>query len=304
MGLLKKGKKGKRVEALQKLLVENGVLTPVNGIFDSTTDYSVRLYQSQLGLTEDGIVGQTTWQLLNKNSINQLESHNKIDKTSYVLTTEKYFPFKHNKKSIVLHHTNGWTVKRDGTPSMNHFDWWNQTDGQISTPYSIDYDGNIYEHYDPEFWAYHLGLGSANKKRDQESIGIELVNEGQMSLDGDQYYWHLDSKKLKYNRPADKPVNIPYGWRDHYYFAPYSEKQVQSTIWLTNYLCEKFFIEKETTNSFGFMRDIIYDGFEGVYTHINVRKYYPEKVKGNKWDLSPAFDYEKFTDQLKSDFIF
>ena len=128
-------------------------------------------------LSADGIVGETSWAALLGNKEN-----NRIDDSKYVLTTKKYFNEPIAKKNIVLHHTNGWTVRKgtEDRPSMNHFNWWKSTSGHVSTAFSIDHKGNVYQHFDPQMWAYHLGIGGSRKYLDKQSIGIELVNEGHM----------------------------------------------------------------------------------------------------------------------------
>jgi hypothetical protein len=56
---------GDDVLILQKRLVELGyVLGTVDGVFGPKTDTAVRAFQSDHGLTSDGMVGQTTWAAL------------------------------------------------------------------------------------------------------------------------------------------------------------------------------------------------------------------------------------------------
>lgn len=63
--VLEKGAKGDDVRALQILLKGNGYnCGTVDGIFGSNTDSMVRAYQSNHGLTVDGIVGPATWSSL------------------------------------------------------------------------------------------------------------------------------------------------------------------------------------------------------------------------------------------------
>ena len=57
--VLRKGDKGPRVKDLQIAL---GV--PADGVFGSQTEYHVMQFQSQKGLTADGIVGTKTWEVL------------------------------------------------------------------------------------------------------------------------------------------------------------------------------------------------------------------------------------------------
>lgn len=289
MKTIKIGDRGDYVILLQRSLKDLGFLIEPDGKFGNNTEDAVIEFQKQNNLDDDGIVGENTWNLL-------LECNSetpKINDTKFVLPEYKYFPEKNIKTNIVLHHTNGWTVVK-GTkdrPSMNHFNWWVSQQNKISTAFSIDYKGNIYQHYNPLYWAYHLGLGSRNINMDKQSIGIEFVNEGQMSKEEDKYYWHLGDMKLPYNREDDQPIYVNGGWRGFYYFAPYSNEQFDSGVWLVKHLCKKYNIKNNMIDDCNYHPEIISDGYEGVYCHANVRKY---PSKHNKHDLSPAFPFEDF----------
>lgn len=59
--VLKKGSKGEKVAALQRLLVKRGYTLTVDGSFGSQVDAAVRDYQSKNGLAVDGTVGPQTF---------------------------------------------------------------------------------------------------------------------------------------------------------------------------------------------------------------------------------------------------
>ena len=63
---LKKGDSGEIVVTLQNLLVEKGYINGdyVDGDFGPGTEAAVKQFQTDNGLTADGIVGPTTWQAL------------------------------------------------------------------------------------------------------------------------------------------------------------------------------------------------------------------------------------------------
>lgn len=294
MEVLKIGDRGDAVKTLQVLLIKNGFNISADGIFGAGTEDIVETFQLKNKLTVDGIVGKSTWDiLLGNNTI-------KINNDRFVLPLENYYQEPFAKKAIVLHDTNGWTVK-NGKPSMNHFYWWkshygaNNGNARVATAFSIDYDGNIYQHFDPSFWAYHLGLGAANNFLDKQSIGIELVNEGRMSKDDSgNYFWHSGEAKIPYNRPNDEPVFVKNAWRGFYYFAPYSQKQINSTLWLVKHLIDKYGIKMNFIEDNEYHPEIL-SGFEGIYTHANVRDYPSSKPK---WDLSPAFPFKDFKKEL------
>jgi N-acetyl-anhydromuramyl-L-alanine amidase AmpD len=297
METLRIGSRGDSVRSLQILLNNHGFEGSPDGIFGNGTEDNVIAFQRKNNLSADGIVGKTTWAALLKD-----KETKRIDDTKYVLTTKKFFAEPILKKNIVLHHTNGWTVRKgtEDRPSMNHFNWWKSTDGHVSTAFSIDHKGNIYQHFDPQYWAYHLGIGGSKKFLDKQSIGIELVNEGHMVKKDDKYYWVLGDNKdglVPYNRPQYEPFHLKNEWRGYNYFAPYPKEQFDSTLWLVKYLCNKYNISKNIVDDHDFHEEILSGAFEGIYNHANVRKY-PDPRGRNKWDLSPAFDLKDFRNKL------
>lgn len=64
--VIKKGSKGEAVKKLQTLLKNKGYNIAVDGIFGNVTDTLVRQFQKSNKLTVDGIVGNKTWQALEK----------------------------------------------------------------------------------------------------------------------------------------------------------------------------------------------------------------------------------------------
>jgi len=300
METLKIGSEGSAVITLQTLLQKKGYAVGIDGDFGPKTEDAVEAFQRDNFMDDDGIVGKMTWDAL---LVVDSKADKRINTTKYVLSTSGYEPQSFAKKAIVLHHTNGWTVVK-GTkdrPSMNHFAWWTSywgTDNgraKVATAYSIDYKGNIYQHFDPSMWAYHLGLGSRRNYMDKASIAIELVNEGYMTKEGDRFYWYSGKAAIPYNRPQDKPFYSDKKWRDYNYFAPYSDEQYDSALWLVKKLSDEYQIKKNVITDNEYHPEILDGSFEGIYTHANVRQY---PSKHPKWDLSPAFPLTKFQKEL------
>jgi peptidoglycan hydrolase-like protein with peptidoglycan-binding domain len=61
---LRFGQSGISVKILQRVLLSNGYVVPVDGMFGALTETAVKAFQSQRELTEDGIVGGNTWREL------------------------------------------------------------------------------------------------------------------------------------------------------------------------------------------------------------------------------------------------
>lgn len=61
-----KGDKGKKVKLIQEWLCLHGLHLAIDGDFGPATDYAVKAFQKQKGLTTNGIVDQNTFALLTK----------------------------------------------------------------------------------------------------------------------------------------------------------------------------------------------------------------------------------------------
>lgn len=69
LSTLRNGAKGAQVKTLQRILYAMGYnlgASKVDGDFGKKTETAVRTYQKQNGLTDDGVVGQSTWDKLLK----------------------------------------------------------------------------------------------------------------------------------------------------------------------------------------------------------------------------------------------
>jgi N-acetyl-anhydromuramyl-L-alanine amidase AmpD len=294
METLKIGSQGSAVVTLQTLLQKNAYAIGIDGDFGEKTEDIVIFFQTDHFLGNDGIVGKMTWDALLETDT---KKNKKINDTKYVLPLKNYYQDPQLKKAVVLHHTNGWTVVK-GTkdrPSMNHFNWWKSTNKHVSTAYSIDYKGNVYEHFDPKHWAYHLGIGGSKRFLDKQSIGIEITNEGYMTKHGDDFKWYSGPTPIAYNRVNDEPFHIKNGWRGYNWYAPYSQEQYEATLFLVKYLCDEFNIKKNVIPDNEYHPEILDGNFEGIYNHSNVRDYPSDR---NKWDLSPAFPLKKLLKEL------
>ena len=98
----------------------------------------------------------------------------KINKTKFRLTENNFFSKPQTKNKIVLRNSstkdmkffNGWLLRRNG-------------EYKKVTPYTVDRDGRVYEHYDPNYYSEFMGT----KTLDKETIGITLVNQGWLKKD-------------------------------------------------------------------------------------------------------------------------
>lgn len=145
--------------------------------------------------------------------------------------------------------------------------------------YSIDREGNIFQHFNPKYYSDYMG----DKEIDKKSISIVLENMGMLFYDyeSESYLnWALDK--------CENDLIFERKWNGHTYWESYSKKQHRSTVLLCEYLIDEFTIEKDCL---GF--NVFYDdtkNFEGIVTRSNYSQDYS--------DLNPSFDYKKFLKDL------
>lgn len=185
------------------------------------------------------------------------------------------------KTQIVLHHTVSALGK--------YIDDWFKSDkgkSKVAVAYVVDKDGSIYQLFDPIYWAWHIG-GGASRKNNEESIAIEVVNEGQLFKRSDgSFYWWIDNDypegRFEYEGIA---TVLAKEFRGFLNFASYTDEQVDSTHDLIKFLFDKFpNIPRRFINTFDYNRNTL--SYKGVVMHVNLRE-------TGKWDLSPAWDLNK-----------
>jgi N-acetyl-anhydromuramyl-L-alanine amidase AmpD len=184
------------------------------------------------------------------------------------LTPNQYFARIHKKSNIVLHHT----VSSSAASALR---WWAHTPERIATAFLIEKDGSVIQAFDDKFWAHHLGIRSArNVMLNQQSIGIELVNEG--------FLWPTQSGELKWLHP-DGPIykgeTITEEWRSGKAWPIYPAAQIEALKDLLLMLTKKHQIPTSIA-PFGVL-DLNVPYQFGIYAHHNVR--------ADKTDVSPAF---------------
>jgi len=235
--------------------------------------------------------------------------------TSLRLSKDQYYSTKFTKKQIYLHHTIGGSA-------LSTFEYWQKSTERIGTAYLVERDGTIYQVFDDEGWAYHLGLKIiGNTKYNRESIGIELCSEGALRsgqelnkillqsgigvkfLDNYLYAFDIDKTStgpITWFKNAKKLYNIQTDigkyydnhdlWRGYRYFDAYEDLQLEAVFELIKYLCEKFSIPKKliAKDKSGFDLNLL--GIPGILCHANVRI--------DKTDVSVAFPWKKLEKYL------
>lgn len=185
-----------------------------------------------------------------------------------------------SKTQIVLHFTAGY-LKGD-------VDVLTKPGYHVSVPYIIPRNGKILNMWDPACWSYHLGIRpkSLNKSCCKQSIAIELSNIGLLKKEG-KYLKSIYSDVYCTLEETQFYQEVSTGFRGYNYFATYTKEQYESLNLLLKYLTGEFNIP------WAFLpEDRRYEcnpkttaEFKGIVTHANYRK--------DKWDIGPAFDWNK-----------
>lgn len=196
----------------------------------------------------------------------------------------QYYPEFTNKNMVFWHHT-------AGTSAEGALSWWNQTPEKVGTSYIIERDGTIIEAFEPTKWAYALGVKGDDDFIEKHSIGIELVAVGQVYPEGSEFAFYplFPSKVGRKPIPASDVVTLDKPWRGFKHYQKYTDKQIESLIWLTKKLMEDFKIPLQANfkNFFEFNPDVAATNIHtpGIWGHTTVRQDkndvvpYPEFLK-------------------------
>lgn len=181
------------------------------------------------------------------------------------LSNGQYNAQKYPMQGIILHHTAGGSAD-------SAWKWWNQTPERVGTPYIIDRDGTVIETFDPEAWAYDLGLKSGDINTwERQYIGIELVAWGQLTEDKGKYYNYL-----KQEVPEKEVTVLAKPYRNFKYFHSYSEAQLKSLSELISVLRKRFpnipLQKGLSTTIFNYNAELVKKAQPGIYSHTTLRQ--------------------------------
>lgn len=200
-----------------------------------------------------------------------------IDRRTLALPPDQYVRQRTEKDLVVLHHTAGGS-------DASSVSWWLRDPKRIATAFVIGRDGDVFQCFDPHFWAWHLGIGGSIEKR---SIGIELANWGGLTKKGRRYVnWA--------GREVDPDDVLDFGqaWRGYRYWEAYTDEQVEAAIELTRRLVALHGIDPDVAPSQLGAPDVRrYRRFRGVIAHHHVR--------ADKSDVHPGFPWGRLTHAIE-----
>lgn len=178
------------------------------------------------------------------------------------LNKDQYYSTKHKKTHIFLHHTAGGSV-------ASAMASWNSTKERVATAYIIERNGEVYEAFNPDYWAYSLGVTGATAL-EKATIGIELVAFGPLTrVAGKFFTW--TNREIPKNEVAE--FDPPY--RGSRYYHDYTISQMSSLCQLLKMLNEKYKIPLDNLKE-GSSKYVDYRDWKklpsGVWSHTTVRK--------------------------------
>ncbi|MCR4826226.1 MAG: N-acetylmuramoyl-L-alanine amidase [Bacteroidales bacterium] len=178
------------------------------------------------------------------------------------------------KRQIVLHHT------ASGPGIDGDYQWWKSTPERVATHFIIDREGQVWQLFPEENWAFHLGLskthfakfGLAWQNLDRQSIGIELDSWGPVVRDTDGRFYPLGMKGRA--RPV---VNVheycrSNPFKGHVFWEAYTDPQLMALRELLNGLCRRHSISREYHSSMWAVLPDALRGCNGIYTHCSYRQ--------------------------------
>ena len=197
-----------------------------------------------------------------------------------------------DKKQIVIHHTvSGQGVNGD-------IAWWRSTADRVGTAIIVGWDGKIYQCFGSKYWAYHLGLKTANNKAlNMGSIGIEIDAWGGLVRTNRQWYpakWDKDLKKFVADTRVAPIQNVQVyeqGFKGFYGFEKYTDAQIEAVRQLLVFWSERYKIPLEYKEDMWNISNKALAGESGVWTHVSFRT--------DKSDCHPQPELIKMLKSLK-----
>lgn len=209
------------------------------------------------------------------------------------LAPDQYYQKAYAKKYIFLHHTAGGSA-------ASSVGGWAANPEHIATPYLIDRNGDIFETYDPKYWAYSLGV-KGNSDIEKAAIPIEICCYGSLAVakkdetpkpgkpirykKGDIITYtgkviaHDKIVTLPSFRPEVNPFNENNKYVDHKdvsytatLWEAYTPQQIAALAQLLPYLIDKFKItlQPDRKNFWEYKNPATLP--PGIYSHTTVRK--------------------------------
>lgn len=266
---------GEDINFLQTKLKNIGFFSGrISGYFGQDTLMAVTNFQREAGIKANGSVGSLVWNKLNNYGkiINEPEIVHEISYTipngltiyDGLISEDDYYKDIVKKDIIWLHHSEGgsrpdWTISgwekeylKDVSGKLTYDSKGNVMPLKVGKAYVIgrkssttddsSWDGKILRAFDDKYYAYHLGINTANSKDlNSRSIAIEICNYGPLTIGKDGRFYNY------VNKPIDEKevVKLDKPFRGYEYFERYTDAQIENLRKLLIYLINKHSIKIE-----------------------------------------------------------
>jgi hypothetical protein len=193
---------------------------------------------------------------------------------THLLSNKNYYGVESIKKQIVLGNTSNHDM-RHVTGWLNRYNGRNKK----TAAFTIDAAGLVYKHFDPKYQSNYFG----DLEQDSKSIVILLENEGWVTKNDAENTFISCLGYIYYEENV-----IEKKWRGYSHWVKYSDSQIESAIALVKKLSKEFYIPLTATTHNTKIDDA--DDYYGILYKGNIKKYYT--------DVTPAFDFDKFTNNI------
>jgi len=190
------------------------------------------------------------------------------------LKLDQYYQGVYTKKHIILHHTAGGSA-------ASSIAGWAANPEHIATPYVVDRNGDIFECFDPKYWAYSLGVKGLTSL-EKATIAIEITCYGALTIaskndvppPGKNPQYKKGDLITYTNRviPIDKAVKLDKPFRGFEYWEAYTPEQIAALKQLLPYLVDKFkiILQADRKNFWEYQNPATLP--MGIFSHTTVRK--------------------------------
>lgn len=204
-----------------------------------------------------------------------------INTTRYRLPPGQFFDTATKKRAICMHFTAGGTAE-------GAFAEWLRDPGRVGTAYIIDRDpqATVYQAFDSQFWAYHLG---ENTTVQSDDVGIEICNYGPLKLISGKLFaspgnW---TKWIGAEADRDRYVKLDKPWRGFEYWHAFTRAQIDVARELVAKVCAEHSIPRVLLPPE--LRYVLcvpqLRSHSGIFAHHNAVSW--------KFDTGPAFPLEE-----------
>jgi len=219
---------------------------------------------------------------------------------------DQYVKTQKQKTQIVLHHT----VSGGNEGVGGDVKWWRDKGERIATAFIISRTGNIFQLFNTNYWASHLGITAdfinkqgttkSNVFLDQRSIGIEIDSWGGL-IQGPNGGWYPTTmdrdgdKQTAEPKDNENPIQnvqlYPKGFRGFKAFEKYTNAQINAVrelilslknkfndidltyktdMWDIDYDDNGLSIPSKINGAWGVSKNAL-NGISGIWTHVSYR---------------------------------